>query len=187
MNLLNIFLIALAVAMDAFAVSVASGIAIRQLKIKHALTIATWFGLFQAVMPLIGWLGGLNLKAFIGGVDHWVASSLLCIVGCKMICESFKMKSDEDRANALEVPVLFMLSLATSIDALAAGISFAMLAVAIAGPILVIGTVTFVMCLAGVWIGNRIGHFFERIMEIAGGLLLVAMGIKVLISHLAFP
>lgn len=185
MNIPTILVIALALAMDAFAVSVASGITIKKLRIKHAFTIAVWFGLFQALMPLIGWLGGMNLRQFIGGVDHWVAFGLLCFVGSKMIYESFRIDAVEKKANPLDISVLFVLSIATSIDALAAGISFAMLDVSIVAPILVIGLVTFSMSFIGVYIGNKSGHFFEKKIEIAGGILLIVIGIKILVEHMA--
>lgn len=185
MDPLIIIFIALALAMDAFAVSIASGIAIKQLKIRHAFTIAGWFGSFQALMPLVGWLGGLKLKGVIGGVDHWVAFGLLCFIGCKMICESFKMGSAEERISPLDVHVLFVLSIATSIDALTAGISFAMLEVSIVAPVLVIGLVTFLMSSVGVWIGNKFGHFFEKKIEIVGGILLIGVGIKILLDHIS--
>lgn len=185
MNLWTILLIALALAMDAFAVSVASGIAIKQLRIRHALTIAGWFGTFQALMPLLGWLAGLKLQALIAGFDHWIAFGLLCFVGCKMIYESFRMEAVQKKAEPLDIHVLFVLSVATSIDALAAGISFAMLKVSIVTPILIIGLVTFVISFIGVWVGRHTGHFFEKKIEIAGGLLLIVIGIWILISHLA--
>ena len=178
-------MIAIALAMDAFAVAIASGVAIKQLKLRHIVVIAASFGLFQALMPLLGWVGGLKLKGLIGGVDHWVAFGLLSAVGGKMIWEAFKVEAVETRTNPLQVGVLLLLSIAVSIDALAAGISFAMLGLAIMTPILVIGLVTFVISAAGVWIGDRTGHFFEKKIEITGGLLLIAIGLKILVTHLA--
>ncbi len=184
MRLVTIIFIALALAMDAFAVSIASGITIKHLKIKHAFTIAIWFGLFQAIMPLLGWLGGIKLKTFMGGADYWIAFGLLVFIGCKMIYEAFKMEEVEKKTNPLEVYVLFILSVATSIDALAAGISFAILDVAIITPIIIIGAITFVMSFAGVWIGDKFGHFFEKKIEIAGGLILIGIGIKILLQNI---
>lgn len=184
MSALAIIFIALALAMDAFAVSIASGVTIKQMKIHHALIIGAWFGGFQALMPLVGWLGGMKLRVFIGGVDHWVAFGLLFFIGSKMVYESFKMESIEKKTDPLDIGVLFVLSVATSIDALAAGLSFAMLDVSIIGPVLVIGAVTFVLSFAGVWIGGRFGHLFEKKIEIVGGLLLMGVGTKILLDHL---
>lgn len=171
--------------MDAFAVSVTSGIAIRHLRVKHALKIGIFFGSFQAVMPLIGWLAGLSLRDFISGVDHWIAFGLLSLIGCKMVYESFKIKSSERAFNPLNVYVLLILSVATSVDALAIGISFAFQRILIATPIIVIGAITFLLSFLGVFVGNRLGHFFEKKIEIAGGLILIGIGIKILVGHLA--
>lgn len=176
--------IAFGLAMDAFAVSIASGITIKHLKIRNALTIATWFGSFQAFMPLIGWLAGLSLRTFISGVDHWIAFGLLNGIGLKMIYESCKVESIERQMNPLNVFVLLVLSVATSIDALAVGLSLSFLKIAIAVPAIVIGTVTFLLTLLGVFVGNRFGHFFEKKIEILGGLILIGIGIKILIEHL---
>lgn len=131
MTLLTIILLAFALAMDAFAVSIASGIAIKDLKIKHSLIIAAWFGIFQAIMPLLGWVGGLRLQRFISGIDHWVVFGLLLFIGIKMIYEAYRIESVEDKSNPMDVSVLFILSIATSIDALAAGFSFALLNVSV--------------------------------------------------------
>jgi manganese efflux pump family protein len=145
MSLLAIILIAFALAMDAFAVSIASGLAIKQLRLKHALTMATWFGIFQAVMPVLGWLGGSSLNKYLAGVDHWIAFGLLAFIGIKMIYEAFKIESVEEKTNPLDIVVLFVLSLATSIDAFAVGLTLAMLKLEILKPVLVIGAVTFVV------------------------------------------
>jgi putative Mn2+ efflux pump MntP len=185
MDLITITFIAFGLAMDSFAVSITSGITIRYLRIGNALKIAIFFGSFQAVMPLIGWLAGLSLRDFISGVDHWIAFGLLSLVGCKMIYESFKVESSEKAMNPLNVYVLLMLSVATSIDALAVGVSFAFLKVSIVTPIIVIGIVTFVLSLLGVFVGDRFGRFFEKKIEIVGGLILIGIGIKILVEHLA--
>ena len=176
-------MIAVALAMDAFAVAVASGITIKHLRVHHAFTIAASFGLFQAFMPLIGWLGGLGLRKCIGCADHWIAFGLLTAIGAKMIYESFKMDAVEKKTDPLDIHVLFVLSVATSLDALAAGISFAVLDVSIVTPVLVIGAITFALSFAGVWIGERFGHFFERRIELVAGLILIGIGIKILLSH----
>jgi len=184
MSVVAILSISVALAMDAFAVSVASGITIRHLRIKHALTIATWFGAFQAVMPWLGWLAGMKMKPLLQGVDHWIAFGLLCFVGGKMIYESVTIQEVEKKTDPMDVGVLFLLSVATSIDALAAGLSFALLAVSIVAPVIAIGLITFVMSFFGVWLGDRFGHFFERKIEVAGGVILIVIGFKVLITHL---
>lgn len=170
--------------MDAFAVSVAAGVALRQLRVRHALTIAGWFGSFQAIMPVLGWLGGRGAKDLIAGVDHWIASGLLFFIGCKMIYEAVKIRSVENIADPLNAGTLFVLAVATSIDALAVGLSFAMLNFSIVGAVLTIGVITFVISFVGVWIGARIGHFFERTAAIAGGVILVGIGLKILLAHL---
>jgi len=185
MDLITILFIAFGLAMDAFAVSVTSGVTLKQERVNNALRIGLHFGAFQAFMPLIGWLAGLKLKDFIAGVDHWIAFGLLSLIGGKMIWESMKMGSGGKPANDLTPLVLLSLSVATSIDALAVGVSFAFLKVGIVVPILVIGLVTFVLSFLGVMVGNKIGHFFERKIETLGGLILIGIGIKILIEHLA--
>ncbi|TES91955.1 MAG: manganese efflux pump [Candidatus Cloacimonadota bacterium] len=184
MSIITIIFIAFGLAIDAFAVSVTSGITIKNLRINNALKIAVFFGLFQAVMPVIGWLTGLSLRDFISGVDHWIAFGLLSLIGCKMIYESTKIGSSKKEINPLNVYVLLILSIATSIDALAIGVSFAFLQLSIATPVIVIGTVTFLLSFLGVFVGNRFGHFFENKIEIAGGLVLIGIGIKILVEHL---
>jgi len=184
MDIIIIIFIAFGLAMDAFAVSITSGLAIKHLRINNALKIAIFFGSFQAIMPLIGWSAGLGFRDFISGVDHWVTFGLLSIIGCKMIYESSKMGSNEKKIDPLNVYVLFILSIATSIDALAVGLSLSFLNVPIALPAIIIGVVAFLLSLVGVFIGNRIGHFFERKIEIIGGVILIGIGIKILIEHL---
>jgi len=184
MGLLTIILIALALAMDAFAVSVASGIAIKELRIRHALIIGAWFGLFQAVMPVLGWVSGIGLRSLITGIDHWIVFGLLFLIGCKMIYESFQLDPMKSRMDPMQIHVLFSLSIATSLDAFAAGVSFAMLGISIITPIIIIGAVTFVLSFMGVLLGDRGSHFFEKRMEMAAGIILIAIGVKILIDHL---
>jgi putative Mn2+ efflux pump MntP len=184
MSSFQIILLALGLAMDAFAVSVASGIAIKNLHIGHALRIATAFGLFQAVMPLIGWLAGLALQQWMRGLDHWIAFSLLTVIGFKMIYEATRIEEAESPANPLNLYVLLVLAIATSIDALAVGVTFAMIQVAILAPVAIIGGITFALCLGGVYIGGAFGHFFEKKIEILGGLVLIGLGIRILVQHL---
>lgn len=184
MDIISIIFIAFGLAMDAFAVSITSGLIIKHLRVNNALKIAMFFGAFQAIMPLIGWAAGLSFRDFISGVDHWIAFGLLSIIGCKMIYESSKMGSNEKKIDPLNLYVLFILSIATSIDALAVGLSLSFLDVPIALPAIIIGVVTFLLSLLGVYLGNRIGYFFERKIELIGGLILIGIGIKILIEHL---
>jgi len=184
MALITIIIIALGLSMDAFAVSIVSGAAYKQLKIKHALRIAFFFGGFQAIMPLIGYLAGLSIKTYITPYDHWVAFGLLSAVGGKMIYESFKIKSAEENLNPSNILILLVLSLATSIDALAIGITLSFLRVSLATAVSIIGLVTFVLSYLGVFIGKRFGHFFENKIEAIGGLILIGLGLKILIEHL---
>jgi putative Mn2+ efflux pump MntP len=176
-------LIALGLAMDAFAVSVAGGVVIRRNKLKSALKFGSFFGSFQMVMPVIGWMAGLRLKGFITGIDHWAAFGLLAFIGGKMIYGSRKI-DEEERQASFGLKEMIVLSVATSIDALAAGLSFAFLQVSIVLPVAVIGAVTFSLSFLGVMIGNTAGHFFERKLEAAGGLILIAIGVKILMEHL---
>jgi len=184
MHFLTFVLIGLALAMDAFAVSIASGVAVKKLQFKHALVIACWFGGFQAVMPVIGWLCGASVSSFIEGFDHWIAFLLLTVIGGKMIYEAFKIEEVEKIFNPMETKIIFMLAVATSIDALAVGFSFAILKDGIVMPAVIIGVVTFITSFIGVLIGDKLGYFFDNKIEIAAGLILIAIGIKILISHL---
>ncbi|MBA7502101.1 putative manganese efflux pump MntP [subsurface metagenome] len=132
----------------------------------------------------MGWLAGSSLKDFIAGSDHWIAFGLLSLVGCKMIYESIKSESSKKETNPLNVHVLLILSVATSIDALVVGVSFAFLKIFIVVSIIVIGTVTFLLSFLGVFAGNKFGHLFKNKIEIVGGLILISIGIKILIEHL---
>lgn len=184
MDMMTILLIAFGLAMDAFAVSITNGITIKHQRINNALKIGLFFGSFQALMPLIGWVAGIRLRGFISGFDHWVAFGLLSLIGGKMIYESMKIGSNDNEIKSLNVFVLLILSIATSTDALAVGLSFAFLKISIATPIIVIGIVTFMLSFLGVLVGNKLGHFFEKKMEFLGGLILIGIGIKILIEHL---
>ncbi len=186
MDLITIIIIAVGLAMDAFAVSIVSGSAYKQLKIKHAFRIAVFFGGFQAIMPLVGSLAGISVKEYVADYDHWLAFALLSAVGAKMIYESFKIAPADESFNPESILVLLVLSVATSIDALAVGITLSLLRVSIATAVIIIGLVTFVLSYLGVFIGKRFGHFFESKIEAAGGLVLIALGLKILIQHLFF-
>lgn len=184
--MITILAVAFGLAMDAFAVSIASGTTIKQLKLEHALRIALFFGGFQAFMPVLGWLAGGAVSEAVKSVDHWIIFGILGFIGGKMIYESRRMKEDEDKFDYTKVSVLLFLSLATSIDALAVGFSFAFLDISIIKPVAVIGGVTFLLSLLGVYLGDRFGHLFESRIEVIGGGLLIGVGIKVLAEHLFF-
>jgi putative Mn2+ efflux pump MntP len=184
MELLTIILIAIGLAMDAFAVSIVDGSAYKRLHVKHAFRIAFLFGLFQALMPLIGALAGLTLKEYIVECDHWIAFALLAAVGSKMIYESFKIKPEKTDARPANGVVLLVLSIATSIDALAVGITLPLLNVSLILAVTIIGLITFIISYVGVYIGQKFGHFFESKIEIIGGILLILIGFKILFEHL---
>lgn len=184
MPILSILLIALGLAMDAFAVSITSGITIKNLKARHALLIGAAFGVFQAAMPLLGWALGQWAYRFISAVDYWIAFGLLLFVGGHMIIQSMQPEDEDGPKNPLHLPTLLMLAVATSIDAFAIGISLSMLRVSILTPALIIGLVTFALSVAGVYFGHLFGHFNEKKMEVAGGLVLIGLGTKMLVEHL---
>lgn len=186
MDLITIIVIAVGLAMDAFAVSIVSGSAYRQLHVKHALRMAVFFGGFQAFMPLIGSLAGLSVKDYIADYDHWVAFGILGAVGGKMIYESFKIKSVEDNFDPSNIFVLLVLSIATSIDALAVGLTLSLIAGSIVVAVIVIGLITFTLSYLGVSIGKKFGHFFENRIEMLGGVILIGLGVKILVEHLLF-
>jgi putative Mn2+ efflux pump MntP len=182
MDLISVFLIAAGLSMDAFAVSLSTGMALRCTAID-AFKLAFFFGFFQFMMPVIGWAGASSFSSLISSIDHWIAFALLSLIGIKMIYES--LKKDENReCPVLNLRTLFILAIATSIDALAVGISFAFLNVSIVKPVIIIGLVTFSFSLAGVYIGKKSGHFFEKKMELFGGLILILIGIKILAEHI---
>ena len=182
-NLITILLIAAALAMDAFAVSISSGIIIPKLRKRYAFKIAFFFGFFQALMPCLGWLAGIGLRDFIQAIDHYVAFGLLGFIGIKMIYESLKKHNPEKQIDPLHLGVLMMLSVATSIDALAVGLSFAFLSVKILKPAVIIGVVTFIISFTGVFFGDRLGNFFKNKVQIVGGLILIGIGIKIFAEH----
>lgn len=185
MPFFEIVVIGVGLAMDALAISITSGVTLRPFRIRHAVILGSWFGGFQALMPLLGWLAGNRLNTLISGFDHWVVFVVLAFIGCKMIYESFQIQEVEARAPSLDHKVLFVLALATSLDALAVGFSFALLDVAIMMPAILIGGITFVISFCGVVIGDRFGNLFERKAEMLGGLVLIGIGIRILVMHLA--
>jgi len=179
-----ILLLAFGLALDAFAVSVTCGILAIHPRLSHALRIGALFGVFQAIMPLLGWQAGSLLGEFVTDIDHWVAFALLSLVGVHMIYESVTSVHGHGQFDPTNIHVLLVLSVATSIDALAAGISFAFFDVAILHTVLVIGIVTFCLSFTGYYLGDRIGHFFEKRIRILGGIILISIGVKILVEHL---
>jgi putative Mn2+ efflux pump MntP len=184
MNLPIILFTAVGLSMDAFAVAVAAGAAIREQRVVQALRIGGSFGFFQMVMPIIGWLLGSHLKQFITAFDHWIAFGLLAFIGLKMIHESFSGDGCDRKDTAMTNHRLLMLSIATSIDALAVGVGFAFLDYPIFLSALVIGVVTFLIATAGVFIGHICCCAWGKRAEFAGGVILILIGITILIEHL---
>ena len=184
MDIFTIFFIAVGLAMDAFAVSIASGLTMEKLRIRYALRIAIFFGAFQAFMPIIGFMAGLSIRDYIVHIDHWIAFGLLAFIGSKMIYESLFLDGAEKKMDPNDIQMLLVLSVATSIDALAVGISLSLLKVDIFQPALIIGIVTFILSYLGVLIGKSIGHLFEKKIEVIGGLVLIGIGIRILFEHL---
>lgn len=180
MDLISIFLLSIGLAMDAFSVSITRGLTLK-CNIKYALTIAIFFGGFQALMPVLGWYSGMQLQSLISTVAPWIAFILLALIGIKMIYESF---SSEEECNVFSLKELLVLSIATSIDAFAVGVTFAILNISIITPIIIIGLVTFVLSFIGVYIGKNMGHLFGNKIEILGGLILIAIGLKILLENI---
>lgn len=184
MSLAELFIIAVGLSMDAFAVSVCKGLAMNRMNWKHAGIIGLYFGGFQALMPLLGYLLGVNFKNAIASIDHWIAFVLLSFIGINMIREALSKEEDECPTDDISVQTMTMLAVATSIDALAIGVTFAFLNVQIVPAISFIGITTFTLSIIGVKIGNVFGTRYKSKAELAGGLILVGMGIKILVEHL---
>lgn len=186
MKLWEIIAIAVGLAMDAFAVSICKGLTMPKLKYSRALIIAVFFGGAQALMPLIGWLLGRSFESYITNIDHWIAFALLAFLGGKMILEALKPEEEEECAcgDKLDFKELTVMAIATSIDALAIGITFAFFKVNISLSVSLIGVITFVICFIGVIIGHIFGAKFKNKAEIFGGAVLVLLGIKILLEHL---
>jgi len=181
--------IAIGLSMDAFAVSISYGCSALRVPFKHTTTIALFFGGFQAIMPIIGWYGGTLFANLIQSYDHWIAFLLLGYVGTKMIIEGIKGLSEHDDSCSLEefemnFHRLFILSIATSIDALAVGLSLSLLGVEILYPSVIIGITTFLFSFAGVRMGCRLQEFFGKKVEIVGGIILLFIGLRILIEHI---
>ncbi|MGB9913978.1 MAG: manganese efflux pump MntP family protein [Candidatus Bathyarchaeales archaeon] len=182
MDAATILLIALGLATDAFAVSIAHGIATRTRRYTTGLAMAGSFGAFQTFMPVLGWLAGLSLIELIGNFDHWLAFGLLAFVGGKMIYSA--RDNEEKKESKLTAATLMVLSVATSIDALTVGLSFSFLQASITVPVVIIGAVTFFLSFGGFCFGNKLGNFVENKIHIVGGIVLITIGIKILLEHL---
>lgn len=185
MHLSELIIIAIGVSMDAFAVSICKGLSVRSLQPKHACLTALWFGGFQALMPLIGYFLGVSFADFVSSVDHWIAFVLLGIIGGNMIKESFS-KDECEYSPDFSFKTMLSLAVATSIDALAIGVSFAFLRVNIWTSVLIIGLTTGAFSALGVCIGKFFGCRYKSKAEFTGGFILVAMGLKILLEHTCF-
>ena len=181
---LEIWLLAIGLAMDCFAVSIASGIILKRIQWRPMLVMALAFGLFQALMPFIGWMFAKTFSHLIESVDHWIAFAILAFLGGRMILESFKNEDCRQTFNPASPKVVFTMAIATSIDALAIGITFAFLQVRLITSVTIIGCITFCFSIAGVLIGNVFGSKFKDKATILGGIILIGIGVKILIEHL---
>jgi manganese efflux pump family protein len=183
MSLLMIFILAVGLGVDAFSVAIGIGATNNKKSWAPVLRLAAAFGIFQFVMPIAGWLAGLTVVEIIASFDHWIAFALLALVGGKMIWEGFEEDSDEEREDQTRGWPLLMLSIATSIDALAVGFSFSILKAKILFPAVIIGIVCFLMTVTGMAFGKVLAKLFGKKVEIFGGLVLITIGIKILIDH----
>ena len=186
MSLFELFLLALGLSMDAFAVSICKGLAVKKVELRHALCCGLWFGGFQALMPFLGWLLGVRFQAVIASVDHWIAFILLAVIGAGMIREARCPEDAEEESADFGVRAMAALAVATSIDALAVGVTFAFLEVAILPAVSFIGVITFLCSAAGVKIGHEFGLKYRSRAELLGGVVLIGIGLKILIEHLFF-
>lgn len=184
----ELFLLGVGLSMDAFAVSVCKGLGMRKLDKKQALIIGLYFGGFQALMPLIGWLLGSQFQQYITSIDHWIAFILLGFIGGKMMVEAVREWNEKETVEVMDAPIdhknMFVLAVATSIDALAVGITFAFLNTPIIEAITIIGITTMVLSIIGVIVGNFFGSRYKSKAEFIGGLILVLLGLKILLEHL---
>lgn len=184
MIMIDDFIIAIALAMDALTVSISGGAALNKTTLKKALFVASYFGFFQFFMPILGWYGGMFFNKIIDSYDHWIAFGLLIIIGGKMILEFFW--GAEEKEFSLNHKLLFILSIATSIDALGVGLSYAFLNKAIMTPSIIIGIVTFIFSTIGVYLGKSLKKVLKNKAEFVGGIILMAIGINILINHGVF-
>ncbi|MBR5550589.1 MAG: manganese efflux pump [Muribaculaceae bacterium] len=190
MSLLELLIIAIGLSMDAFAVSIGKGLSLQKIRLSHALKVGLWFGGFQALMPLIGYLLGSTFAEIVSAYDHWVAFILLALIGGNMIKESLE-KDDDCKCNkkgkdGFGFATMFTLAVATSIDALAIGVTFAFFKVAIIPAIITIGITTFLFSIVGLKIGNIFGCKYKSQAELFGGVILILIGLKILLEHTIF-
>lgn len=186
MDWLTIFGIALALAMDAFAVALAAGAVINPITGRHLFRLGFHFGLFQAIMPIGGWLLGITVQKWITAYDHWIAFALLAFVGGRMIHEAFEKDEEKEASDPTRGMTMVMLSVATSIDAFAVGLTIAMLGVSVWVPSAVIGVVAGVLTVVGMLLGRRLGDNWGKRVEICGGIVLCLIGLKILLEHTVF-
>ena len=184
MGLVELFLLAVGLSMDAFAVSVCKGLSTQKLKWKHYLTIGLWFGGFQALMPTIGYFLGSTFEAYITSVDHWVAFVLLSLIGGNMLREGLSKETSEESNSSFSFKTMLVFAVATSIDALAVGVTFAFLQVSILPAVCFIGATTFILSCIGIRIGHVFGLKYKSRAELFGGAVLILMGTKILLEHL---
>jgi len=186
LGIYELVLIAVGLSMDAFAVAICKGLKMRRFNLGQTAVIALFFGGFQALMPTIGWLLGKQFEKYITNIDHWIAFFLLAFIGIKMAVESFKKdeNGDCDYVEKLDLKELFVMAVATSIDALAVGVTFAFLQVKIVPSALTIGSITFVLSALGVAVGHKFGAKYKNKAELVGGIILVLIGVKILLEHL---
>ena len=186
MGFIELFLIGVGLSMDAFAVAICKGLGMRRLNVGQAFVIALFFGGFQALMPAIGWLLGSQFAHVVEPIDHWIAFALLAFIGGKMIADALRGDDEQEAPSesALDLRELVMLAIATSVDALAVGVTFAFLQMDIVFPVLFIGMTTFALSYAGVAIGHQFGSRWEKPSTIAGGIVLILIGCKILFEHL---
>lgn len=183
MSLIEIVLLSVGLAMDAFAVSICEGLSMKKMNWKNAIIVALYFGLFQALMPVLGYFLGSTFEHIVTNIDHWIAFILLGLIGGNMIKESFGGE-DEKNDDRVDFKTMVVLAIATSIDALAVGITFAFLRVNVVMAVVLIGVITFSISLVGVKVGNRFGDKFQNKAEFAGGVILIILGLKILLEHL---
>lgn len=183
MNFIEILLIGIGLAMDAFAISIGKGLSMKKMNWKKAIIVGVYFGIFQGLMPIIGYYLGYSFENLVSQIDHWIAFFLLGAIGSNMIREAFK-NDEEDRNDSVAFRVMIVLAIATSIDALTIGITFAFLNVDIFTSALIIGITTLLISIFGVQIGNKFGKKYENKSEVIGGLILIVMGLKILFEHL---
>ena len=184
MDIISLLLLAVGLSMDAFAVSVCKGLALKKVSLRHMCIVGAWFGGFQALMPSLGYLLGSRFEQYITAIDHWIAFVLLVLIGANMIREALSKEEAEEANASLAFKTMLLMAVATSIDALAVGITFAFLSVHIVPAALTIGATTFLLSAAGVKVGSVFGLRYKKRAEIAGGVSLCLLGVKILLEHL---